>query len=73
MSVVRAVKAAPLDAKVIDFEMNAALLSVARLARWRALWAGRIAAPVAIIGKLEAMLAAKVEGAPHEEPPVARG
>jgi hypothetical protein len=60
--VVTAVEAGPLDAEVIDLEMNAAPFAVARLARGRAFWAGRVAAPILIIAKLEPVFAAEVEG-----------
>jgi hypothetical protein len=60
---VTAVKAGPLDAEFIDLEVNAAPLTVARLPRGRASRAGRIAAPIVIIAKLKAVLAAEIEGA----------
>ena len=60
---VAAVKATPLDAEFIDFQVAAPLLAVARVPQMATGGASRIPPPFTVIGQLEALTAAEFEGA----------
>jgi len=60
VSVIAAMKAAPLDPKFVYLNASAPLLAVVRLAISRAFWTGRVVVAVAVARQLEAVVAAQI-------------